>query len=1591
MDMCVRKLPKKRKFDLSELEESNVNTCIPVSVVQSAISVPQATAVDYSCPNRTISANEDLNYSSNKHSVLDLSEWCGHRVLAKQRGWYYPGVIKEASGSDLVVVLDAKEERVVHYSNVLDKECYDIISDASPSINQITIGSRVCVRHNQSMFVEGIVLRIVDVHPPRFEVAKLGSTEQHCDITVKRSELRLLRQPWWDELENVIERVEVLAPQMDYYASNAVVSPQLHTPVSVSTPLPSSRPYEDFCESEDELRKEDIIFPPEGDAKLSGGSKRSSMHSRGSSSSSVTPRSQPTTPRSQAATPHKYKKGDIVSNPNGIRKKFNGKQWRRLCSKDGTCNKESQRRGYCSRHLSLKGNTLRTGSSYPRSNSKGEGEDTSRDSETSPNCQERRMTGRFDQEETDVANMLVSLGSSRSATPAFSPNGQGSSPHQMQSPITVGSRQNLFMPISTHSHNLQKRNSPIPPGYNSTFHHQPVIRPELVRPNQGATSVIRVSPNPRQWSSQPVNEQQSVILQHALTNSNVQPLETENSQQQGGMYRVASQQLERNILIIKEESEQKDPKPFQRQVIHSDHIHSASSIRVALNHTNNVQYSNNSGLLQPTSIPSSNFLSTQLMPLNSNNSQSVVKRVSTTTVHPVAVSSPVIVKPQEQSSPNVNYNNNIKEDLSHTLTTQQPQHISLPPSPHVRVPIQTQPQISSLIHHSQNHNRLLIPQPKTTNPPPTTQSAFVIPWHTLVPILTTTSCTTTNPISPPSSELSPPLSAPPVPLGNNTRSTIDINDISDDIDVDTIPVPLDEDDDVFETETTDNMPENNSNKRRSQSLSSLPNAKESIKGKDRIRRPMNAFMIFSKRHRALVHQRHPNQDNRTVSKILGEWWYALAPERKKKYHELASEVKEAHFKAHPEWKWCNKDRRKSSTSSGRGKLNSTGDTCDIPEALPSPRTLHTPPPSAEALRPIHTETDNMGDMSDEDQMVICEEPDAEIDLKCKEKVTDSDSESQSDMETVENKNFSQRPFSPINNSGCVDVTCRPKPIKARLSTSECPKYSPVVTSNSMNFHYQSPVNPVGITGFHPTGGAFKTMPISPKVVKLEKSENNSELKSSNNWQHSNYIKQEYANNIQTSIGSSKTNENVQWYGNAIENSPIKVSTNSGLILKPQIKSNSIIQTGSENSVNQNNNQFSSQPVTVAIFNSSLASNSTGLCLTNSADKTQPVVVVSSASDHPVQYVMMQNSYSISMTDNSVRSISLQPLIVPKPTAQSVIVSQPQKISHTSNIQHEFTNQNHPVVTSYSSNSEEKSEQKSPNEIIQQSPRLNSSESVAASVEENKEFKLAPTPAQLGKAPLQRRQSLAIYTTVNQNTSEILSASNEEPQPHDLLSPPSKKSFFKRNAGDGMDRVLEQVNFQKKFSSLPQFTPEECQSPSSITVQSPAIFNYKKPNRALLNSNRLSIEEDSEPESSQQAPKSASSAKPMIIGNQFFGPDFNIDTVREMTDMEGNSPRTPRTPGTSRESDRGHRKILEQRRQLVLQLFKEHNTFFPTAQATSTFQSQHADIFPNRSSLQLKIREVRQKMMAHSNLTPHSANSQSSPLTPAEPVRVTSSS
>lgn len=156
------------------------------------------------------------------------------------------------------------------------------------------------------------------------------------------------------------------------------------------------------------------------------------------------------TPRSPV-TAQKYKKGDVVSTPNGIRKKFNGKQWRRLCSKEG-CTKESQRRGYCSRHLSLKGKGLRSAMAYDPSRKRDMKEGLDWDEDLLMDT-ERHLHPRFD--ETEAANMLVSLGGSRSTTP-FSPTTSlqaGLSHPRPGSPGRMGYG-STFTPISPHAIHL---------------------------------------------------------------------------------------------------------------------------------------------------------------------------------------------------------------------------------------------------------------------------------------------------------------------------------------------------------------------------------------------------------------------------------------------------------------------------------------------------------------------------------------------------------------------------------------------------------------------------------------------------------------------------------------------------------------------------------------------------------------------------------------------------------------------------------------------------------------------------------------------------------------------------------------------------------------------------------------------------------------------------------------------------------------------------------------------------------------------------------------------------------------------------------
>uniref|UniRef100_A0A2M4A176 Putative transcription factor capicua isoform x2 n=1 Tax=Anopheles triannulatus TaxID=58253 RepID=A0A2M4A176_9DIPT len=894
-------------------------------------------------------------------------------------------------------------------------------------------------------------------------------------------------------------------------------------------------------ESDDEVRSS---FPMDGETeKYSGSSKRSSMQSRGSTSSLLdqrsTPRSQPATPRSQAATPHRFKKGDVVSTPTGIRKKFNGKQWRRLCSNE-TCSKESQRRGYCSRHLSQKGNALRSSTSSvtnhfnSRSSSKTQlDEETSRDSETSPHY---RVAGRFDHDETDAANVLVSLSSSRSATPSnsfSSPTGHGSSPHATQSPVTIGNRQNVFMPIGSPAPsadtphgsggNKYKTNtpSPNPLGGNSAGgggtggptvsisggigsgnlgsissggHHQ-LIRPESLRPTQSVsggghgssvaaaaaagtapsapTSVIRMSPLYPHHASHPsaiyssfppvsTQQQPQVIMESnstvTMSSSQQQQSNSNHSTLPPAQQHPHALVTTNRVLVTNTLSPGQTLQAVQKQQqLQQQHHH--------LHHHHHHQ--------------GQSHHSPQPPPQPAHHHQTIVHQHHT-------LQQQFQQQQQQQQQQHHLLQHNAASAAATTVVLNQHQSLTVPKNGistgstyqwHALLPIIQGPPVaskSSLLMHA-------VPGYGATPPPPPPPSAASLSVASTVGVtlqhlgqapvsnsMTTTKASTPSPSLPPSSAPSSIIATPKV----SAASSAVYNSTSSPPPPEVLPIDDDDqgDDDVFEAEpvktTTSTMTattttntsssvagtavtasqqnskvgggepstqyhkshagqdyrgrnevvsagsdpqlllrsmdievpatalltvppssaslgskgtaltaattesaESIASKRRTQSCSAALQAAAASSGsamgigaaggtnsssltggsggsstpkepasplskKDaKIRRPMNAFMIFSKRHRALVHQKHPNQDNRTVSKILGEWWYALKPEEKTKYHELASEVKEAHFKAHPEWKWCSKDRRKSSSSTKDGSGGaSTGNQIAGPSA-----------------------------------------------------------------------------------------------------------------------------------------------------------------------------------------------------------------------------------------------------------------------------------------------------------------------------------------------------------------------------------------------------------------------------------------------------------------------------------------------------------------------------------------------------------------------------------------------------------------------------------------------------------------------------------
>ncbi|KAM5131837.1 protein capicua homolog isoform 3-T4 [Mantella aurantiaca] len=1195
------------------------------------------------------------------------------RVLARKEDAFYLCQVKQVRrnhelgvqfpGAQTITFLDIIQEPV--------------LLDQIPTPGEVDVGSVVCacVGTDNTTFREGTVVEIVQ-NPLSYKVCfqqSPGRREQDYGW-VPHNSIRLVRFPWCKEPLMVVSRAAEEKPQQPISRFPAVhtsdqqsggtaempASPRgselKHLEDAEVSKISYSMP---VCEEKMASVQHCILSPPKSPAygMIMGRlpeqpSPLLSPDAGSRSSCSSVSLDKCSTPGSRSRTPltaaqQKYKKGDVVCTPNGIRKKFNGKQWRRLCSRDG-CMKESQRRGYCSRHLSMRTKEMESmseGRGGREGSAEFEWDDTSRDSEVSsirtdsrPRLVAPTDLSRFDFDECEAANMLVSLGSSRSGTPSFSPvsNQSPFSPTPSPSPSPLfGFRPANFSPINA-SPVIQRaaRSRHVSA---STPKGQAVLTPEMLhhshhRERQSAgiipsfqtnlTFTVPMSPSKRKPDSHHGSASSAVDFQKSDSlDSGVDSVShTPTPSTPAGFRSVSpatifsrSQQASPSLLLSPPAGLTSDPSPSVRRVpaVQRDSPVIVRNPDVPLP-SKFVEKPTDGGSRGIGATGPGTGSPRRMVKVCSKEHPSKTQLQIPVPINATQIQNVARSLPSGQASTGESAICTPSGPTDHppaVFSVSSPfQPVAFHPSPAALLPVIVPSDYSS---HPAPKKEIIMGRPGTvwTNVEP--RSVAVFPWHSLVPFLAPSQPDSSvqpsegqQPVSHPGAAnqgKEPPESASvaheSVPVTSNEDEHCRVPH------PETVPsLPNEEParksqhqegpqqgaagdrrvdsetesdhDDAFFTIGPSEIPlQVHPGKRRTQSLSALPKERDSSsekdgrspnkREKDHIRRPMNAFMIFSKRHRALVHQRHPNQDNRTVSKILGEWWYALGTKEKQKYHDLAFQVKEAHFKAHPDWKWCNKDRKKSSSDvkqvmqgpwgvpkemrersmSETGTTAATGGSSDIAPSglllepkhgapssglvsgerlvptsstsaqLPRPRafshsavqsiehredsqalhelkqmcssrspypnqkaafggpeppsfpmpahsesaacpTSRACPPRPGSYRPQRTASEDM--TSDEERMVICEEEGdddviaddgygcADIDLKCKERVTDSDSDGVSGDE-AEGKAVPQGVFSPVirssSHSGSFPLSSEDFKCDRPVNVAQSPKPS----------------------------------------------------------------------------------------------------------------------------------------------------------------------------------------------------------------------------------------------------------------------------------------------------------------------------------------------------------------------------------------------------------------------------------------------------------------------------------------------------------------------------------------------------------------------
>mmetsp|Transcript_17469 Transcript_17469/g.28693 ORF Transcript_17469/g.28693 Transcript_17469/m.28693 type:complete len:664 (+) Transcript_17469:268-2259(+) len=87
---------------------------------------------------------------------------------------------------------------------------------------------------------------------------------------------------------------------------------------------------------------------------------------------------------------------------------------------------------------------------------------------------------------------------------------------------------------------------------------------------------------------------------------------------------------------------------------------------------------------------------------------------------------------------------------------------------------------------------------------------------------------------------------------------------------------------------------------------SLPT--QSVPGdkKDRVRRPMNAYILFSNAYRTTVATAHPTLDNASISSVLGQLWNSFSADERQPFVNASNTMRQQFKLDHPDFKYVGK-------------------------------------------------------------------------------------------------------------------------------------------------------------------------------------------------------------------------------------------------------------------------------------------------------------------------------------------------------------------------------------------------------------------------------------------------------------------------------------------------------------------------------------------------------------------------------------------------------------------------------------------------------------------------------------------------------------